>query len=210
MTKRQDGKETRQKLLTAACEIFSRKGYRAAKVADICKQAGANMAAVNYYFQDKASLYVETWRHVFDQSEAFALAALEDGSPSDDLRQYIEFFLKNHSAKGAAGHFSRLYMMEMVNPTGLIQDVWHELIEPRRQKLQDIIRGIIGPRADHESVLLCEMSVINQCRVLATVKPDDLEYFLEQPLGPGLLERLADHIADFSLAGIKAVGNTLE
>lgn len=100
-------------------------------------------------------------------------------------------------------------MMEMVNPTGLIQDVWHELIEPRRQKLQDIIRGIIGPRADHERVLLCEMSVINQCRVLATVKPDDLEYFLEQPMGPEL-ERLANHIANFSLAGIKAVGNTLK
>ena len=97
-------------------------------------------------------------------------------------------------------------MMELVNPTGLIQDVWHELVQPRREKLQAILRGVMGPEADPQSVLLCEMSVINQCRVLTTVKPDDLEYFLGQPLGPGLLKRLADHIADFSLAGIRAVG----
>lgn len=206
MTKRQDGKETRQNLLHAACEIFAQKGYRAAKVANICKLAGANMAAVNYYFQDKANLYVETWRYVFDQFEEPLLTDLEDSSPSGKLRQYIRVLLKNYTAEGAAGHFSRLYMMELVNPSGLNQDVWHDLIEPRRQKLLDIIRGIIGPDADHESVLLCELSVINQCRVLATIKPDDLEYFLGQPLGPGLLDRLAEHIAIFSLAGIDAVG----
>jgi len=210
VTKRQDGKETRQKLLNAACEVFAQKGFHAAKVADICKLAGANMAAVNYYFRDKASLYVETWRYVVSRFDEDVHSTLEKGSPAQRLRQYIGVLLKNYAEKGAAGHFSRLYMMELVNPTGLIQDVWHELIEPKRKRLHDIIGGIIGPEADREAVLLCEMSIINQCRVMATVNPDDLEYFLEQPLSSELLERLAHHISVFSLAGIKAVGNNLE
>ncbi|RLC17665.1 MAG: DUF1956 domain-containing protein, partial [Deltaproteobacteria bacterium] len=54
MAKREDGKETRRRLLNAACEIFAQKGYHNAKVADICKRAGANVASVNYYFRDKA------------------------------------------------------------------------------------------------------------------------------------------------------------
>jgi len=58
---------------------------------------------------------------------------------------------------------------------------------------------------DHESVQFCEWCIVNQCRALSTVKQSDLEYFLEHPPDAELLTRLADHIADFSLAGIKAV-----
>jgi len=49
------------------------------------------------------------------------------------------------------------------------------------------------------------MSIINQCRVLLTVRRSDLEYLLGQSLSPELIKRMADHITRFSLAGIKAV-----
>jgi hypothetical protein len=42
--------------------------------------------------------------------------------------------------------------------------------------------------------------------MFVTIKNSDLEYMLGQPLKPDLIKRLADHIADFSLAGIQAVG----
>ena len=208
MTKRQDGKQTRLRLLNAACEVFAQKGYRDTKVADICKRAGANVAAVNYYFTDKASLYEETWRHAFQQFEEPALSELAGGSPQVLLREYIHTLMNNFTAKGALGYFSRLYLMELVNPTGLIQDAWRESIEPRRQKLHDIIRDIMGQNADDQSILFCELSVINQCRTLLTIKDSDLEYLLDQTLDEDLIKRLADHITDFSLAGIKAVANT--
>lgn len=206
MTKRQDGRETRRRLLNAACDVFAQKGYRNAKVADICSHAGANVAAVNYYFKDKAGLYAETWRYAFEKFEQPVFFQLEDGSPEERLREYIKILMKNFTAKGGAGSFVRLYLMELLNPTGLIQDDWIELIEPRRQKLHDIIEKIIGPEADKKSVRLCELSVINQCRSLLTIKRSDLEYLLAQPLDTALLNHMADHIADFSLAGIRAIG----
>jgi len=206
MDKRKDGKETRQRLLDAACEVFAQKGYRSTKVADICKRAGANVASVNYYFRNKASLYAETWQHAFQQFKEPAFSELPDGSPQERLREHIQNIMKNFGMKGGLGYFSRLYLMELVNPTGLIQDAWRELIEPRRRKLHDIIREIIGQKADDQSVLFCELSIINQCRALVTIKPNDLEYLLDQTLSPELIKRLADHIAYFSLAGIKAVG----
>ena len=206
MAQRGDGKETHNRLLSAACEVFAEKGYRNAKVADICRRAGANIAAVNYYFGDKASLYAEAWRHAFNQYTISASADLVHTSPDDQLRAYIQTLMQNFTEKGQRGYFSRLYMMELANPTGLIQDTWLDLIEPRRQKLLGIICKIMGVETTNESVLFCEMSIINQCRALLTINRNDLEYLLGQPLSQNLIKRLADHIASFSLAGIGAVG----
>lgn len=207
MAQREDGKETRNRLLNAACEVFAKKGYRNAKVADICKRAGANVAAVNYYFGDKANLYAEAWRHAFQKFAAPLLTKPSDGLPEDELRDYIYALMQNFTEQGALGQFSRLYLMELVNPTGLIQDTWREMIEPRRQKLLEIIRRVIGEESDKESVLFCEMSIVNQCRALLTIGRSDLEYLMDQPLSPGLINSLADHIAKFSVAGVRAVGS---
>jgi len=206
MAKREDGKETRSKVLNAACEVFARKGYRAATVAIICKRAGANVASVNYYFGDKASLYQEAWRYALESFHAQIAMDVRADSPQQALRDYILTLMRNFSSEDERGRFSRLYLRELVSPTGLIQEAWHEMIEPRRRALHQLIREIIGPETDELTVLFCEQSIINQCRALLTIKRDDLEYMLGQPLSPDLTHRFAEHIADFSLAGIEAVG----
>lgn len=208
MAKREDGKETRGKLLNAACEVFAQKGYREAKVADICKRAGANVAAVNYYFGDKASLYKEAWYHALENIEESTFSEPTAASPRDRLRKYIQTLMQHFAAEGNLGRFSRLYLRELVNPSGLIQDAWRDMIEPRRRALHSMIRQIAGPDVEELSVLFCELSIVNQCRALVTIKDSDLNYMLGQALSPELIERLADHIADFSLAGIQAVGQS--
>jgi hypothetical protein len=96
--------------------------------------------------------------------------------------------------------------MELLNPTGLIQDLWHELIKPKREVLLGIIRRIMGRKEVDKEVVFCELSVVSQCRILFTVRRCDLEYILDEPLSPDLLKRMAEHIARFSLAGIRAIG----
>jgi AcrR family transcriptional regulator len=206
--KREDGLKTRWKLLNSACEIFARNGYREAKVADICKGAGANVAAVNYHFGDKANLYREAWRHALEHLDEPSVPDAGHGSPEKRLQAYIRMLMQHLAADSDLGRFSRLYLRELVNPTGLIQDAWHEMIEPRRRTLHDLIRDIIDPEAEELSVLLCELSIINQCRALVTIKGSDLGYMLGRPLSPELIKRMASHIAEFSLAGIRGLGKT--
>jgi len=206
MAKREDGKETRSKILNYACEVFAEKGYQDAKVADICHLAGANQAAVNYYFGDKATLYTEAWQHAFKKCSELALPDVTGTSPEEKLRIHIHSLIQNFTDQGDRGQFTRLYLMELTNPTGLIQNIWHEIIKPRRQKMLGIIRNIMGTKATDESVFFCEMSIISQCRALMTTRPSDMEYMLGQPLSPSLIMRLADHVTRFSLAGIRAVG----
>ena len=112
--------------------------------------------------------------------------------------------MQDFTENSIRGQFTRLYLMELANPTGLIRDNWHELIEPQRQELIGIIRKIMGVDANDERVLFCEMSIINQCRALLTISRSDLRYLLGQPLSPELVSRWADHITRFSLAGILA------
>jgi len=209
MAQRENGKVTRNRVLNAACEVFAEKGYRNAKVAEICSRAGANVAAVNYYFGDKATLYSEAWQHAFNESAMPDSIVPAHTSPQEQLRKHIHSLIRNFMEKGLQGYFTRLYLMELANPTGLIQDSWLDLIEPRRQKLLGIICKIMGVEDANEMVLFCEMSIINQCRALLTINRNDLEYLLGQPLSQNLIKRLADHIASFSLAGIGAVSKSI-
>jgi hypothetical protein len=48
--------------------------------------------------------------------------------------------------------------------------------------------------------------VVGQCRLFLTVRRVDLEYIIGEPLTQDLITRWADHVAEFSLAGIHMVG----
>jgi len=206
MAKRADGMETRDRLLDAACEVFAERGYHHATVGEICRRAGANQAAVNYHFGGKAALYIEAWKRAFERFMEPDPLESDLASPKERLEAYIHGIMRKFTEHTVQGQIARLYLMELVHPTGLISEAWHELIEPRRRKLLRIIRAVMGKETTDETVLFCEMSILSQCRVLLTVSPEDLEYFLERPLSPDLVERLADHIVRFSLEGIRAVG----
>ncbi len=128
-------------------------------------------------------------------------------SPEEQLRTHIHFLIKHFAEVGPRGQFTRLYLRELMNPTGLIQNVWHETVEPRRQILHGIIRRIVGQDMSEEEILFCEVNIISLCRVFLTVRQVDLEYLLDRPLSPELAERFADHITQFSLAGLRAIAN---
>lgn len=205
MPKREDGKETRWRLLNAACDVFAQKGYRDAKVAEICKKADANVAAVNYYFGDKKNLYIEAWQHAVESLDELIPSEPTTISSQDRLRHYIKTLIHNFIVGGRIGRFSRLYLMELANPTGLIKDSWHDIVEPKRRKLHAIIRDILGPNVEELSIRFCEMSITSQCRAFITIKQSDLEYMLGETVTPKLIEKFTNHIADFSLAGIREV-----
>ena len=68
MARRKDGLATRERILAAAAEVFSRNGFRDTIIADVAEAAGANTASIHYHFSDKESLYREVWRMVVEES----------------------------------------------------------------------------------------------------------------------------------------------
>lgn len=62
-------KDTREKLLKTAAQLFARDGYAATSVRDIVRRAGVNIAAVHYHFGDKRELFLAAFNHLSAQCD---------------------------------------------------------------------------------------------------------------------------------------------
>jgi AcrR family transcriptional regulator len=72
----------KERLLKAAGQIFAEKGFKAATIKEITESAGANIAAVNYYFSSKERLYIESVKHAHSgMVEGMRKAAWPLGTP---------------------------------------------------------------------------------------------------------------------------------
>jgi AcrR family transcriptional regulator len=63
--------ETRSRILEAATELFSRRGYNKSSVDDICTQAGISKGAFYHHFESKQALFLallDSWLQTIDSA----------------------------------------------------------------------------------------------------------------------------------------------
>jgi AcrR family transcriptional regulator len=209
MRTRSDGLETRKRVLDAACEVFAARGYRAATVSEICRRARANIAAVNYHFGNKRSLYVAVWRDA--ACRALQRHPLDGGVPAtapaeQRLRGLLLSLVRRMTDKSQLGAFHRLRLMEMANPTGLIDQVRWQVIRPLRDHTRALLRELAGRRLTLRELDHCEMSVIGPCLMAQMIQchPQSNGAAL---LAPIHLDAFVDHCVRFALAGLGARRN---
>ena len=151
MANRRDGRETQEQVLEAALEVFARKGYRETKVAEICRKAGANVAAVNYHFGGKEQLYAEVWKRAF--AEAQERLPVDGGLPStasakQRLRAMIAAMFSRILREGVQSRSGRLLLQEMAQPSEVLHEVMLEATKPVRRQ----VRGIVAAKRDDGSI----------------------------------------------------------
>ena len=79
---------TRESLLQAALAVFSRKGYTAATMEDVARQAGVTRGAIYWHFGSKAELYTALLSEYSARGgEIVQAAAAEGGSLVEILRR---------------------------------------------------------------------------------------------------------------------------
>ena len=137
-TNSEDSSDTERRVLEAAGEVFADLGYRAATVRQICEKAGANIAAVNYYFGDKEGLYLAVLRSVPDaQAEKYpAHSGLSDGATAEQqLRAYVQSLLHRVFDAGRPGWHAKIIAREMVEPTRALDTLLEEVARPLHREL---------------------------------------------------------------------------
>jgi len=81
----------RAKLLEAAAHVFARKGFAAARVTDVAKEAGVSHGLVHHYFASKAALHRALVEQVMSSADALPRAALaREGTPWERLAWFVE------------------------------------------------------------------------------------------------------------------------
>ena len=199
--------ETRRQLLEAAGEVFAGAGFRDATVREICRRAGANVAAVNYHFGDKERLYAEVLRYA--QGKALEKYPLvpdvgPDATPEKKLRAFVHSLLQRIFDKGPTAWHGKLMSREMIEPSAALDSLVEERMRPMAGQLWQIVADILKCPLNHERVRLCGFSVVSQCVFYHHCRPVVSRLFPnEEPLDAAGIERLADHITRFSLAAMK-------
>jgi AcrR family transcriptional regulator len=199
--------ETRLLLLEAAGEVFAEAGFREATVREICRRAGANIAAINYHFGDKGTLYLEVLRYAHGKAlEKYPplLGLPEDAPAEKKLRAFIQSLLLRIFDKGPTSWHGKLMSREMIEPTGALDSLVEERIRPMSAQLGKIVSDILDCPLNDERVRLCSFSIVSQCVFFHHCRPVVARLFPKQlPEDTASIGRLAEHITAFSLAAMK-------
>ncbi|HKK07811.1 MAG TPA: CerR family C-terminal domain-containing protein, partial [Gemmatimonadota bacterium] len=200
------GRDTRSRLVEAAARLFARDGFRRVTVREICGEADANVASVSYYFGDKLGLYREVVRGAIERIQGAdpTIEAPAGSSAEARVRHYVRTFLPRLARPaGPAVWMQRIMGHEMQEPTPLAPWIAERVVLPRVRYLADAVAELLGCEPEDPRVRRCVISLQAQClfympnRFRREALPGWREPSDEE------LARVAEHVAAFSLAGIR-------
>src|SRR3984893_17257943 len=193
---------TREKLLEVAERVFADHGYQAATIREICVRAGANVAAVNYHFGDKLGLYTEVLQQSIRAAQIDAIQnALDKTAPPEEiLRAVIRARLQGLWRGDLRDWHFRILTHELAQPSPAFQQFVNKVGRPIFRRLLELVGGMIGLPSEDEKTRLCAVSVIGQILVYVFPGPFLAAVWPELKMTQEQVERIADHIADFSIA----------
>jgi AcrR family transcriptional regulator len=204
-----DCEDTRDRILTAARELFAEKGFDATSVRDITTEAGCNVASVNYHFGGKDNLYLETFRSMLTVLRDRRLEMMGDlmaREPSPSLEEFVETFaviMLEPLVEDSRGRmFLNLVSREMISPRLPHGVLFEEFFEPMMERATAALERV-GPPLDAASARMCVMSLVGQ--LLHILKTHHLLADLGQTdLMPMGHTDLIAHFVRFSVGGLHA------
>jgi AcrR family transcriptional regulator len=200
-----DADDPRDRLLLAAGQAFAEHGYEAATVRDICLEAGANVAAVNYYFGDKRRLYIESVKHAHEaRVKQVPLPEWPAGRPAADrLHDFVANMLERMLGFGQPPWQVRLMMREVLHPTDACRELVEDYIRPHFALLVSILDELAGGSLGEPELRRIALSIIGQCFLYRAA--GDVVGMLVPPAEIAALHtpaQLADHVTRYALAAL--------
>jgi hypothetical protein len=101
---------------------------------------------------------------------------------------------------------------ELANPTGLLEEVMQEELRPLHEKIETLVRELLGPRASDMEVQFCVIGIISQCinPMIALKGRKENRENKDFPPKVDDIEAYSNHVVKFSLAGIHAIRDEAE
>src|SRR5436305_5937745 len=142
---RQEGREARDELLSAALRVFARRGYREAGVDEIAAEAGYSKGALYWHFRGKEELLQALLEERVDAPTREMVALLESAPPERDmsLEAASEFARKLTGQREAVLLDREYWSLAIRDPTLRTRYV------ERQAELRRALAGALIARANH-------------------------------------------------------------
>ncbi|MCQ4160997.1 CerR family C-terminal domain-containing protein [Roseomonas sp. GC11] len=206
--RRTDGRDTAQALLRAAGELFAEKGADRATSKEICARAGANSAAVNYYFGGFEALYDAVLLQAHERImawEVLADVARSKASPAEKIRKLIGLHLEALLGLGPHAWELRVVSRELMAPSPALLRL-HKQMTPRLVAIDEIMAEAMDLPVDSPAVRQAAFCTMTPCVMLLTGPPGMIQIITgRDQVGPGELPGLADRLARYAMGGVEAL-----
>ena len=198
------GEQARERLLMAALRLFADQGFARTSTREIAQAAGANVAAIRYYFGDKEGLYRAAFIEPMGSArDDIALYDQPGLSLEASLAVFIGTFLEPMKlGDELLDRCMRLHWREMLEPTSLWQEEVEHGLRPAHEALVRVLCRHLGlKRAEEHRLAFAIVALPMQqyvCRELVErFRPALLD-------GDAAIEASAGRLTDYALAMVEA------
>jgi len=203
--------DTRDLILDAAEDLFSKHGFYGVTIREVAREAGVDTALVHYYFATKRGLFdavflrrAEIWNN--ERVEAINRYARDMGDAMT-LEGLLEAFLRppfEWSLKGGPGwkHYSALVAQTNANPT-FGGEIMARYYDPAIHRMIDLIRRVLPGARDQD--LYWAWHNLSGALTLTLGETGRLDRLSGGLCRSGDLETACNYMVRFAAAGFRAV-----
>jgi len=170
---------SKEKTISAAIEIFSKKGKHGTRMEEIAKKAGVNKSVVYYYHTSKENLYREVLKKIYFENSKYVFSEIEKAQvEKEDLIKRIEIIIRAFSKAFSENPFyTRIINNALTNEPEDLQYVIrllkaeHDFIRP--EKLLDFFEEGISKKVYRN---------IDAKQTIISIIGVTMIYFIGQPI----------------------------
>ncbi|MBN8551372.1 MAG: TetR family transcriptional regulator [Caulobacterales bacterium] len=204
------GGDTRDSILDAAEDLFSKHGFYGVTIREVAREAGVDTALVHYYFGAKRDLFDAVFlrrAEIWNNERVDAINRYAAGAGSDmTLEGLLEAFLRppfDWSLKGGPGwkHYSALVAQTNANPT-FGGETMARYFDPAIRRLMELLKQVLpGAR---EVDLYWSYHMLSGALTLTLGETGRLDRLSGGVARSGDLQTAGDYMVQFAAAGFRA------
>ncbi|WP_137389418.1 CerR family C-terminal domain-containing protein [Rhodoligotrophos defluvii] len=194
---------TRERLLTAAIDVFGRYGFDATTTRALAEAAGVNLQAIPYHFGGKEGLYIAAADHLAQiisshvsgrREQIRARIEQADGGLEvaearqllvQMMRTMLGLFVSRQSEPWA-----RFILREQMEPTEAFERIYGRVMKPTLEVIGRLVAIILGEEVGSEHVRLRTVTLLGSLVVFRMANAAVLAQLGWESIGPRELDRI--------------------
>ena len=191
--------KTRQRLIESAIEVFGVHGFEGTTTRMLVRQAGTQLTAISYYFNNKEGLYQAAAEYIarslssrLDQSIHSVHPLLASPSPSsaelvEAVSGLLDHFTELLVGPAIPDTWARFVSRELSEPS-LAFDLLFSSMQPFGRTLCQLIAQLRQSSPDNPEIVLCMLTLIGQVLVFRLDRAVALRHLNWPEFGPSQLD----------------------